>query len=88
VLSLQIYPLAVRAKANSAATTVNWTCNFFVSLLFLPLMEILSASVLFLIFFGFVVLSFVFVAMLVPETKGKSMEEIQASVSSIVLSEA
>jgi predicted MFS family arabinose efflux permease len=55
----------------------NWTFNFIVALTFLPLIDFAGRSGAFWIYAGICVLTFLFCWKLVPETKGKRLEEIQ-----------
>ena len=72
----EIYPVEVRSSAMSLATVANWFFNFVVSLTFLSLVHGLGASYTFWIYAVMCVLGIIFVYRLVPETKGKSLEEI------------
>ncbi len=78
LLNAEIYPLSVRSKAAGIGTMANWTFNFIVSLTFLLLIEALGQSGAFWFYGGVGVLTLIFCWKLVPETKGKHLEEIQA----------
>lgn len=78
LLNAEIYPLSVRSKAAGLGTMANWTFNFIVSLTFLLLIEALGQSGAFWFYGGVGVLTLIFCWKLVPETKGKPLEEIQA----------
>lgn len=78
LLNAEIYPLSVRSKAAGLGTMANWTFNFIVSLTFLLLIEALGRSGAFWLYGGIGILTLVFCWKLVPETKGKPLEEIQA----------
>jgi hypothetical protein len=54
--------------------------NFFVGLLFLPLLEQLGAVVLYTIFAAFCLVAAFFVKINVLETKGKSLQEIEIAL--------
>ena len=78
LLNAEIYPLGVRSKAAGVGTMANWTFNFIVSLTFLLLIEALGRSGAFW-FYGVIGLfTLGFCWKLVPETKGKRLEDIQA----------
>jgi hypothetical protein len=62
----------------SVATVANWGANFLVTVTFLSLVNALGQGGTFLLFAVVGVGAWVFVQRLVPETKGKSLEEIQA----------
>lgn len=73
----EIYPNEVRGEANSVAAAANWLANFAVALTFLDLIEAVGHSA---VFWGFAVISMlaiVFTLALVPETRGRSLEELE-----------
>lgn len=73
----EIFPLGVRAAAMGVATTALWFANGVVSLGFSPLLEAFGVGTLFA---GFAVVCFIaliFTIKVVPETKGRSLEEIE-----------
>ncbi len=78
LLNAEIYPLGVRSKAAGIGTMANWTFNFIVSLTFLLLIDALGRSGAFWFYAAVGVLTLAFCWKLVPETKGKRLEEIQA----------
>ncbi len=76
LLNAEIYPLSVRSKAASAGTMTNWFFNFLVSLTFLPLIDLLSQTGAFW-FYGVIgLVTLWFCWKFVPETKGRSLEQI------------
>jgi len=79
VLIAEIYPLKVRGLAVSVATMANWGANLVVGLTFLTLIETLGRASTFWLFAVLCVANLVFVLRFVPETKGRSLEEIEAS---------
>lgn len=78
LLNAEIYPLKVRGKAAGIGTMTNWLANFAVSLTFLLLVDGIGESGTFWLYGAIGVLTLVFCWKLVPETKGKTLEEIQA----------
>src|SRR6058998_3139332 len=78
LLIAEIYPLKIRGLAEGTAATFNWGSNLIVSLTFLTLVEKLGASSTFLLYAFASVASWLFAYYLVPETKGHSLEEIEA----------
>mmetsp|Transcript_90599 Transcript_90599/g.251938 ORF Transcript_90599/g.251938 Transcript_90599/m.251938 type:complete len:507 (-) Transcript_90599:91-1611(-) len=78
LLISEIFPLKVRGSALSVAAMVNFGSNLALTLYTALLMELLTPSGLFLAFLVLGGASLVFVWALVPETKGKSLEEIEA----------
>jgi len=78
LLIAEIYPLKIRGLAEGTAATFNWGSNLVVSLTFLTLVEKLGASSTFLLYAFASVTSWLFAYYLVPETKGHTLEEIEA----------
>ncbi|KAI8093174.1 general substrate transporter [Halteromyces radiatus] len=75
VVSSELFPLRVRAKAMGITSSSHWMNNFIVGFITPPL---LAASVpsTYYMFSAFCILSIAFVWFLIPETKGKSLEEM------------
>ena len=78
LLNAEIYPLAVRGKAAAAGTMTNWFFNFVVSVTFLTLIDLLTETGAFW-FYGLIgVVTLWFCWRFVPETKGKTLEQVDA----------
>ncbi len=77
LLIAEIYPLNVRAPAMSIVTVANWGTNFIVALTFLSLIEWIGRYFTFWLYGIISVGAWIFVYYLVPETKGRSLEDIQ-----------
>uniref|UniRef100_A0A6J5ZKN8 Unannotated protein n=1 Tax=freshwater metagenome TaxID=449393 RepID=A0A6J5ZKN8_9ZZZZ len=73
----EIYPGRVRGKAVSFATAANWGAAFLVAEFFLTLTNGIGESATFFLFAAMCILGFIFVWRYVPETRGRSLEEIQ-----------
>lgn len=80
VLISELYPLKIRGRAMSIATTANWFFNYLMSLVFLDLMKWMGIVGVFELFAAFTVATIIFVYFYIPETKGKSLEEIESSL--------
>jgi MFS transporter, SP family, galactose:H+ symporter len=78
LLIAEIYPLKIRGLAEGTAATFNWASNLAVSLTFLTLVENLGASSTFLLYATASVASWFFAYYFVPETKGRTLEQIEA----------
>ena len=78
LLIAEIYPLKIRGLAEGTAATFNWASNLIVSLTFLTLVEKLGASSTFLLYAFTSVASWLFAYHFVPETRGRTLEEIEA----------
>ncbi|KAL7595623.1 D-xylose-proton symporter-like 2 [Lactuca sativa] len=76
----EIFPLRLRGRGLSIAVLVNFGANAIVTFAFSPLETLLGAGILFFIFGGIAVLSLVFIFFIVPETKGLTLEEIEAKL--------
>ncbi|KAG4948696.1 hypothetical protein JHK82_041877 [Glycine max] len=81
VIMSEIFPLHLKGTAGSLVVLVAWLGAWVVSYTFNFLMSWSSPGTLFL-YAGCSLLTILFVAKLVPETKGKTLEEIQACLSS------
>ncbi|KAL9248079.1 hypothetical protein vseg_021441 [Gypsophila vaccaria] len=80
VIMSEIFPMNVKGAAGSLATIVNWSSAWIVSYAFNFMMD-WSSSGTFFIFTSINIFSLVFVSRLVPETKGRTLEEIQESLA-------
>lgn len=78
LLISEVYPLGIRGRAMGIATFSNWVCNYFVSLTFLTLIQQLGTAGTFWLYAIICLFGLWFVIKLVPETKGKTFEEIQS----------
>ena len=73
----EIYPLKIRGRAMSTVTMINWATNLVVAITFLTIIELLGVSGTFWLYGLIAVFALIFVYFHVPETKGKSLEEIE-----------
>jgi MFS family permease len=78
LLIAEIYPLKIRGLAEGTAAAFNWGSNLIVSLTFLTLVEKLGASSTFLLYALASVASWLFAYYFVPETRGRTLEQIEA----------
>lgn len=74
----EAYPQDVRGVAMSCATLANWGSNFLVSMTFLSILHEFGPSVTFLLYAAVGVITVIFVWRFIPETKGKTLEEINS----------
>lgn len=72
----EIFPNAVRARGQSLGVFTHWAMNFVVSWLF-PVLAGLSVAMTFGLFCGFMMLQLLWVLLVMPETKGVPLEDIQ-----------
>jgi SP family arabinose:H+ symporter-like MFS transporter len=73
----EIFPNKIRGRAASLATSTLWTTVLIVTFTFLSLVNALGVSGVFGTYAVLCVVSFVFILKLVPETRGKTLEQIQ-----------
>lgn len=81
VVISEIFPGNIRGRAVSVGVGSVWVACYLVALTFPGLMATIGLGNTFLIYAGLSLASFVFVLVLVPETKGRTLEEISASWS-------
>lgn len=79
LLISEIYPTTVRGQAMSLATVAIWIFDLLVSITFLSLVGAFGARNSFWLYGAFCVAAFIFSLKLVPETKDKTLEQIEAS---------
>ncbi|XP_060209521.1 probable polyol transporter 4 [Lycium barbarum] len=77
VLTSEIFPLRVRAQASGLGAVGNRMCSGLIAMSFLSVSRAITVGGTFLIFSVISVLSIAFVYKYVPETKGKSLEQIE-----------
>ncbi|WP_035441946.1 sugar porter family MFS transporter [Asticcacaulis sp. YBE204] len=81
VLLSEIFPNRIRGTAISIAVSSLWIACFLVTFTFPIMNERLGAAGAFWCYGGICLLGFLFIALRVPETKGKSLEEIEAQLA-------
>ena len=77
VVISEIFPNKIRGRAASVATSALWTGTLLVTFTFLSLIRALGVSGTFAIYAILSACSFVFIWSVVPETRNKTLEEIQ-----------
>ncbi len=78
----EIFPLQMRGPAMAVCTMFNWGFNFLIAYTFLTLTDSLTKSGAFWLYAFFGVCAVIFFATIVPETKDRSLEEIQSDLGS------
>lgn len=73
----EIYPTWARSSAVAIATTVNWISNLIVSMTFLTLTDAIGQPSTFALYAGLGLLGLLFVVFFLPETKGRTLEEVE-----------
>ncbi|XP_030647519.1 solute carrier family 2, facilitated glucose transporter member 8 [Chanos chanos] len=74
----EIFSTKVRGLGSALCVLINWSCAFIVTKTFQSLMDLITRAGTFWLFSCLCALNVVFTIFFVPETKGKTLEEIQA----------
>lgn len=77
MMCAEIFPGEIRSIMSSFCTFIVWILAFGVVKLFVVITASVGIDISFFIFGGLTALGFLFVYVIVPETKGKSLDEIQ-----------
>ncbi|GGM81003.1 sugar porter family MFS transporter [Dactylosporangium sucinum] len=80
LINSEIFPTAVRGKAAGAGTVTHWSLDFVISLTVLTTISVFTATGLFWIYGVFGVLGFLYLYRNLPETKGRSLEDIEQAL--------
>ncbi|GEK01227.1 sugar porter family MFS transporter [Streptomyces sp. 1-11] len=80
VLIGEIFPPHARAAGSSASTAVNWISNFVVSLVFLPVANVIGQGQTFWVFAAVCAFGLWFVSRYVPETRGRDFEQVDIAL--------
>ncbi|XP_056408745.1 solute carrier family 2, facilitated glucose transporter member 8 isoform X1 [Hyla sarda] len=78
LLMSEIFPLRARGVASGVCVVTNWGCAFLVTKIFHDLLDLLTSYGTFWLFAAFCGLNVLFTVLCVPETKGKTLEQIQS----------
>ncbi|GCE20614.1 sugar porter family MFS transporter [Dictyobacter kobayashii] len=78
LMSAEIFPTNVRGAGASVCSFANWVSNFIVSVTFLSLIGSIGTARTFWLYAAIGVIALIFCWRLVPETKGKTLEQIEA----------
>jgi len=80
LLISEIYPQRVRGTAMSVASMANWLANFVVTISFLTLLSAIGGTGVFGLFAFLTLAAIWFFVRRVPETKGRSLQAIEADL--------
>lgn len=83
MISSELFPPEIKSNASSAAGTFNWFLAFIVTKFYINLTEAIHTDSTFYIFAGISLLGTVFVYFVIPETKGKTLGEIQDELNGV-----
>lgn len=77
VMMGELFPLRAKGLAGSICTAINWLCAFFLTKFWVDITDSINDYGGYWMCCAFCVLAIPFVVFFVPETKGKTLEEIQ-----------
>jgi sugar porter (SP) family MFS transporter len=80
VMLPEIFPLNARGTGTGVSALSNWGANFVVAQAFLPLVALIGRSAVFWILAAICIVAALFIQFLVPETKGRSLEQIETDL--------
>ncbi|KAL4902105.1 hypothetical protein BDW74DRAFT_67082 [Aspergillus multicolor] len=75
VLPSEIFNLSIRSKAISITTSATWMCNFIIGLVTPDMLETISWGT-YIFFAAFCLLALAFTFFFIPETRGKTLEDM------------
>lgn len=81
VVLSEIFPMGVRGRAVSVVSAVNWATNLLISLTFLTITERIGVPNVMFLYAAMSFVLLVFVILCVPETKGRTLEEISKELA-------
>lgn len=79
----EILPAKIRGSAASVATSFNWSCTFIVTKTFQDIIMLIGQHGTFCLFGVICVVGLIFVILFVPETSGRSLEEIERGLTGV-----
>jgi SP family galactose:H+ symporter-like MFS transporter len=81
VVLSEIFPQRIRGVAVGIAIFINWTINYLITLFFLDLAQGIGMGGSFALFAGLCALAFVLIYFFLPETRNKTLEQIESELS-------
>jgi sugar porter (SP) family MFS transporter len=82
LLNSEVYPLEVRGKGAAAGAFTHWVLDFVIASTVLTLIATITPTGMFWFYGLFAILGIIFVLRRVPETKGKTLEEVSDELAS------
>lgn len=79
VVIAELFPTRIRGRAMSIATLMLWLACILVAFTYLSLVEAIGSAGAFWVYSAMSVVNLLFILRLMPETKGRSLEEIERS---------
>jgi sugar porter (SP) family MFS transporter len=81
LLNSEVYPLEVRGKGAAAGAFTHWVLDFVIASTVLTLIATITPTGMFWFYGLFAILGIIFVLRRVPETKGKTLEEVSEELA-------
>ncbi|XP_070705663.1 solute carrier family 2, facilitated glucose transporter member 12 [Pempheris klunzingeri] len=81
VVLSEIFPMGVRGRAVSVVSAANWATNLLISMTFLTITEKIGVPNVMFLYSAMSFVLLVFVILCVPETKGRTLEEISKELA-------
>ncbi|XP_069579609.1 solute carrier family 2, facilitated glucose transporter member 12 [Brachyistius frenatus] len=81
VVLSEIFPMGIRGRAVSVVSAVNWATNLLISMTFLTITEKIGVPNVMFLYSATSFVLLVFVILCVPETKGRTLEEISKELA-------
>lgn len=81
VVLSEIFPMGVRGRAVSVVSAVNWATNLLISMTFLTVTEKIGVPNVMFLYAAMSFVLLVFVILCVPDTKGRTLEEISKELA-------
>ncbi|XP_060927990.1 solute carrier family 2, facilitated glucose transporter member 8 isoform X1 [Limanda limanda] len=75
----EIFPVKVRGVASAICVLTNWSMAFLITKTFQDMMLLLTSAGTFWLFASMCILNVIFTMAFIPETKGKTLEQIEAT---------
>ncbi|KAK6994035.1 proton myo-inositol cotransporter [Biomphalaria glabrata] len=76
-ITSEIYPLWARSTCNSLSACTAWVCNLIISFTFLTMTDHITIHGTFWLFAAITLVGVIFMVILLPETKNKTLEEVE-----------
>ena len=80
LLNSEVYPLEIRGKGSAAGSITHWTLDLIIASTVLTLINTITETGTFWLYAAFGIIGLLFFFRVVPETKGRSLEEIEAEL--------
>jgi sugar porter (SP) family MFS transporter len=76
----EVYPTEVRGKGSSLGVITHWSLDFVISITVLTLISTITATGMFWLYGAFAVAGFFYLRRFLPETRGRSLEDIDRAL--------